>query len=91
MILTQIIGLCQEKIIFILDNKGFALYNNGTVKNKRGEKDEYGEGKGVSSELLDLKTISEKLETLPHDSLMYVAGAISALAAANTVPPLIRL
>lgn len=46
--------------------------------------------KAVSSELLDLKTISEKLETLPHDSLMYVAGAISALAAANTVPPLIR-
>ena len=44
----------------------------------------------VASELLDLKTISEKLETLPHDSLMYVAGAISALAAANTVPPLIR-
>ena len=36
----------------------------------------------VSSELLDLKAINEKLETLPHDSLMYVAGAIAALAAA---------
>lgn len=44
----------------------------------------------VSSELLDLKAINEKLETLPHDSLMYVAGAIAALAAANTAPPAIR-
>lgn len=44
----------------------------------------------VSSELLDLKTINKKLETLPHDSLMYVAGAISALAAANTTPSAVR-
>lgn len=44
----------------------------------------------VSSELLDLKAINEKLETLPHDSLMYVAGAIAALAAANTAPPAIQ-
>lgn len=46
--------------------------------------------RAVSNELIDLKVINEKLEALPHDSLMYVAGAISALAAANTAPPLIR-
>ena len=60
-------------------------------RTKEGKKMSTAKEKAVSSELLDLKTISEKLETLPHDSLMYVAGAISALAAANTVPPLIRL
>lgn len=44
----------------------------------------------VSEAMLDLKAINEKLETLPHDSLMYVAGAISALAATNTAPPSMR-
>ena len=34
---------------------------------KEGKKMSTAKEKAVSSELLDLKTISEKLETLPHD------------------------
>ena len=30
---------------------------------------------------LDLKKISERMQNLPHDKLMYIAGAISALSA----------
>lgn len=37
--------------------------------------------KPVSVEALDVKAISEKMEGLPRDKLMYVAGAVSALAA----------
>lgn len=40
----------------------------------------------VSAEALDVKTISQKLESLPHDRLMYVAGAITALAAITSLP-----
>lgn len=40
----------------------------------------------VPSAMLDLKEVCEKMETLPHDSLMYVAGAISALAATSKEP-----
>lgn len=43
-------------------------------------------GRTVSGAMLDLKAVCEKMETLPHDSLMYVAGAISALAATNKEP-----
>lgn len=35
----------------------------------------------VSTDALDVKALSEKMENLPHDKLMYVAGAVSALAA----------
>ena len=40
--------------------------------------------KQASTEALDVKAISEKLESLPRDKLMYVAGAVTALAAAST-------
>lgn len=44
--------------------------------------------KQVTAEKMDIKAISEKLGSLPHDKLMYVAGAIIALsAAANTSSP----
>lgn len=41
----------------------------------------------VSEDTLDVKNISEKLEALPYDKLMYVAGAITALAAVSKAQP----
>ena len=37
----------------------------------------------VSDEMLDLKNLSNTLEQLPRDKLMYVAGAVTALAATS--------
>lgn len=42
--------------------------------------------KTVSVDALDVKAISEKMERLPRDKLMYVAGAVTALAAAEAKP-----
>lgn len=45
------------------------------MSNKRTEK--------VQAEILDLRNISNTLERLPRDKLMYVAGAVTALAATS--------
>lgn len=44
-------------------------------------------GNPVSADALDVKAISKKMEGLPRDKLMYVAGAVTALAAAEAKPP----
>ena len=37
----------------------------------------------ASADILDLQNISNTLEQLPRDKLMYVAGAVTALAATS--------
>lgn len=36
-------------------------------------------------DLADLKNVKEQLEQLPRDSLLYIAGAVNALAADNAI------
>lgn len=51
------------------------------MKTTQGQKE-----RTVSGAMLDLKAVCEKMEALPYDRLMYVAGAVSALAAASKEP-----
>lgn len=41
-------------------------------------------GSHISEEMLDLKSLNDKLEQLPRDKLVYVAGAVTALAATSS-------